>query len=541
MMGEKAAPRKTYRPLLAALMCGLLLVILAATHLAAAQSASFVFTAGGDHGAPLASDTRSSLQAIVDSGAAFHLALGDLSYSEVNQEPTDSLTPSPWCNSNDPNQNIKFIIGERFPFQLIVGHHEDDDFLDGFIDNFALCLPDRMNSTGVYGAEYYFDYPESDPIMRTIMIGARNTVNGELYDYVAENNHYQWLSQAIDEARYKGIDWVVVGMHQNCLTMGTRGCEIGEDLMNLLIEKRVDLVLQAHDHTYQRSKQLVCARATTFDSACVADDGADGVYTKGVGPVFVVNGVFGGGEFTGIDCQHHERFYFARAMGGGGNVWDGQRCAIQWVGRGVSVYTVTSDRLEARFVMTERVRGSGDNFTDEFRIIREGTPTPVVLPTPTPTATPVGRATLTLTAVADAYISQAEADSNYGNNPALRTDASPETRSYLRFVVPGLSGTLIRATLRIYTNSSSIDGYDVYDTEAIWEEATLTYNNAPGFGVLAASSGAFEANTWTEVDVTAIVKQEGAANFVLVSDSNTATSFSSREGANPPELVVEVS
>ena len=541
MISKKAAMSKTYRPWLVALVCGLLLGILAASHYTEAQSSSFVFTAGGDHGAPIGSDTRSSLQAIVDSGAVFHLALGDMSYTETGQEPTDGTSPSPWCSGDDPNQNIKFIIGERFPFQLVVGSNEDDDFVDGYIGNFAACLPDRMNSTGVYGAEYYFDYPQTDPLMRAIMIGAKNTVNGELYDYVAENSHYQWLAQVIDEARWSGIDWVVVGMHQNCLTMGSKGCEIGEDLMDLLIEKRVDLVLQAHDHTYQRSKQLTCATATTFDEACVADDGADGIYTKGAGPVFVINGVFGGGEFTGIDCQHHERFYFAKAMGGGGNVWNGQRCTIQWVGRGLSAYTVTSDQLEARFIMTERVRGSNETFADEFRIVREGSPTPVVLPTPTPTATPIGRATLKLNAVADAYISQGESATNYGTNPALRTDASPPTRSYLRFVVPGLSGSLIHATLRVYANSGSIDGYDVYDTESGWGEDTLTYDNAPAYDVYAGSSGPFEENTWTEVDVTAIVTKEGAVNLVLVSDGNTATSFSSREGANPPELLVEVS
>jgi hypothetical protein len=63
--------------------------------------------------------------------------------------------------------------------------------------------------------------------------------------------------------------------------------------MNLLFQKRVDLVLQAHDHNYQRSKQLTCAIVEQFSSSCVANDGSSGIYAKGRGTIFVVAGTFG--------------------------------------------------------------------------------------------------------------------------------------------------------------------------------------------------------------------------------------------------------
>jgi Calcineurin-like phosphoesterase len=356
------------------LVFGLLFVSLSLSFMAHAQSQSFVFTAGGDHGGPGQSDTRSSLQAIVNSGAAFHVALGDMTYSEAGSEPTNGVTPSPWCSGSNPNKNIKLTIGNTFPFQLIVGNHEDDNFVDGFINNFAVCLPDRMNSTGVYGAEYYFDYPQPNPYLRMILIGAGNDVAGERYDYLAGNAHYQWLVNAIDAARQSNIPWVVVGMHKLCLTIGNKSCEIGEALMDVLIAKRVDLVLHGHDHDYQRSKQLTCANANAFNAACVIDDGADGAYVKGAGTIFVVNAAFGGGGFTPINCSDLERGYFARAMGGNGSVLAGGSCSTQRVGRGISVYTVTPDRLEGRFVMSVETGGSGALFSDTFSIVQEGVP-----------------------------------------------------------------------------------------------------------------------------------------------------------------------
>ena len=47
-----------------------------------------------------------------------------------------------------------------------------------------------------------------------------------------------------------------MGMHKVCLTMGIKSCEIGASLLNVLIDRKVDLIIQGHDHSYQRSKQL---------------------------------------------------------------------------------------------------------------------------------------------------------------------------------------------------------------------------------------------------------------------------------------------
>jgi hypothetical protein len=50
---------------------------------------------------------------------------------------------------------------------------------------------------------------------------------------------------------------------------------------------------------------------------------------------------------------------------------------------------------------------------------------------------------------------------NYGTSTTLRADASQLVRSYLRFNVQGLSGSITRVTPRIFTNSGSSAGYEV--------------------------------------------------------------------------------
>ena len=254
---------------------------------AATTPNTFTFAAAGD----LAANGGVASYADLDqSGVDFFLALGDLDYG---QTPTDEA----WCDY--VTQHLP-TLGPEFPFELLVGSHEDQDGQDGYILNHAACLPDRLNSTGMYGVHYYFDYPASSPLMRVIMIPPNMRVENVLYDYAPGSSHYAWLSSTIDSARASGIPWVAVAMHDVCITAGIKTCEIGSDLMNLLINKRVDLVLQAHDHNYQRSKQLrhktgVCASvpAGSYAASCVVDSGADGIYAKGAGSVFVISGNFG--------------------------------------------------------------------------------------------------------------------------------------------------------------------------------------------------------------------------------------------------------
>jgi hypothetical protein len=303
------------------------------TRVPAQFTETVTFAAAGDHGSTDA--TTASLSALASSGATFYLALGDLSYGSTGAEQS-------WCDL------VTSRVGSSYPFELVSGNH-DDDGSNGFIDSFAACLPDRMGAQGRYGAEYYFDY---GTLLRVIMIAPDLTIGGESYQYVRGTSHYAWLEQAIDGARTAGIRWVIVGMHKVCISVGSKSCEIGADLMDLLIAKRVDLVLQGHDHDYQRSKQLTCAFEGSVVSACIADDGSDDTYIKGAGTVFVIAGAFGRSLYS-IDTADPEVGYFARWMGSNANPT-----------YGFVKYTVTPSQISAQYVGT-----SGGTFTDSFRIV----------------------------------------------------------------------------------------------------------------------------------------------------------------------------
>lgn len=194
------------------------------------SAGGFVFTAAGDYGS--SKDTTATLDLIARSDADFNLALGDLSYADVPE--------TEWCDY------VRSRVGETFPFQLVAGNHEDDFGEDGHITEFAACLPDKMDSAGNYPEEYYFDYRG---LARFIMISPDLTIDEKHYFYGDSNKHYDWLAETIDDARAAGIPWVVVGMHKNCLSVGAYYCNIYQELMSLLVKKKVDLVLHAHDHT----------------------------------------------------------------------------------------------------------------------------------------------------------------------------------------------------------------------------------------------------------------------------------------------------
>jgi hypothetical protein len=149
----------------------------------------------------------------------------------------------------------------------------------------------------------------------------------------------------------------------------------------------------------------------------------------------------------------------------------------------------------------------------------------------------------TFEAVADAYVRSDSSSDNFGSEDFLRVeDDDPEYRSYVRFSVSGLSGTVSSATLRLYVTDSSDDGGDVFGVSTSWSEGSITWGNAPSLGsTVLDSAGSVSNGNWVEFDVTDRVDDNGSFAFAVRSSSNNAVEYSSREGSHPPELVIETS
>jgi parallel beta-helix repeat protein len=154
-------------------------------------------------------------------------------------------------------------------------------------------------------------------------------------------------------------------------------------------------------------------------------------------------------------------------------------------------------------------------------------------------ASPALTGTAALAPVADAYVYSLQPGVNFGAQAALRTDASPVMRSFIRFDVIGRSAAT-KIILRVYAETANVHGLDLRPVaDNSWTEAGVNYNNQPALGPVLASSGPVAAGSWITFDVTTAVAADGPASFALTSESATAIRFSSREGLNPPQLVIQ--
>jgi Calcineurin-like phosphoesterase len=287
------------------------------------------FTAAGDIGGD-AEPEGVILRAMAAEDADFFLALGDLSYSEITPEAA-------WCD------RVSSFFPPQHPVELVAGNHEDDGRANGFIRYFTACLPDRMGATGDYGVQYFFD----DGPLRVIMIAPGISVDGTAYDYSRPGPQRDWLVDRLDEAETAGL-WTIVGMHKVCVTTGVKSCEVGEQTIAAVINHGGDLILQGHEHNYQRSHQLACVAAGTVPEVCVVDTDSD--FAAGKGAVIAIAGWVGRAGYR-VSASDPEAAYFA--------VTGGPTTA----GWGPGYLTVTATATTLTGIWTTVGGGPGDHFS----------------------------------------------------------------------------------------------------------------------------------------------------------------------------------
>jgi PKD repeat protein len=152
-----------------------------------------------------------------------------------------------------------------------------------------------------------------------------------------------------------------------------------------------------------------------------------------------------------------------------------------------------------------------------------------------------GGSSLTFAPTDDAYVRQPNPNENAGAETTVRVykSGASDTQSYFRFTVAGVTGPVQSVTLRLWvTDASNVAGsiYTVADT--LWTEGAITWATRPPAGALVTVGGAAPLGTWVEYDLTAAVGGNGTYGFVLKDGGSDAARFSSKEGANDPQLVV---
>jgi chitodextrinase len=144
---------------------------------------------------------------------------------------------------------------------------------------------------------------------------------------------------------------------------------------------------------------------------------------------------------------------------------------------------------------------------------------------------------------ADTYVNSGSPTYNYGSATVWRVDGSPDLHAYLRFNVQGLAGYAIRhAYLSVYANSSSSYGVNVLSVaDNNWDEYSVTYDTAPALGTLLATSSSFPSGTWVTFDVTSYVTGEGAYSFGVNTPGSSTVSFAAKEsGVDGAQLEIDL-
>lgn len=150
-----------------------------------------------------------------------------------------------------------------------------------------------------------------------------------------------------------------------------------------------------------------------------------------------------------------------------------------------------------------------------------------------------GAATMTFAATEDARVEQLSPSQNFGTYK-LAGNAKPVVRSYIKFPVTGLTGSVVSAKLRIFPNTASTTGFQVRGAASSWSEMNITWANAPGIGGSVAASGAYSCCAgYVEVDATPLVAANGAVTVVLTT-TGPAAEYRSREWGSSyvPQLIV---
>src|SRR5438093_1580465 len=361
---------------------------------AAATTTSFTFAASGDHG-PLTNPTGSAnLNSLQSVGSDFYLSLGDMSYDP-------STTGDAWCSQfKSKFNNIEILPGDHDTGGHPAGFpetHSYEKYLAGCPFNLNTPITCGPIEDNCYGKEYYFDYPSGNPLARFILLSPKifnvtgvctsppncSSQTGQsctdqygCWAYDKNTLHYNWTRGAIDDARNRGIKWVIAATHKLCISSSDATCSIGIDLFNLLISKKVDLIIQAHDNAYERSKQLAlnpsnCPSINTngngftiYNSGCIADSGSRGYYTPGAGSVVVVQGAWKN-DLYGVNenATHTENTleapYFVKLMGKNS----------AGAGLGFAKYIVSVDRIDVQTYFS-------GTFQDSFSIWAGPVPVP---------------------------------------------------------------------------------------------------------------------------------------------------------------------
>jgi len=145
---------------------------------------------------------------------------------------------------------------------------------------------------------------------------------------------------------------------------------------------------------------------------------------------------------------------------------------------------------------------------------------------------------ISLPPVADGSVSASMKESSViGSN--LRMDTDPTSVAYLLFDIRDLSSAPSGATLKIYVDSSSFDGFRTYECDPAWTEQRLLDGFVPECAATSfTETGAVWDGEWIEIPLPARMLRGEWVALACSIDGSRAVSIASSESQNPPVLMV---
>lgn len=219
---------------------------------------TFNFAAVGDFGC--SKNAKNTVENIKDSKPELLLPLGDLSYQK--------------------NANCWFDIISPLKHKLMItlGYHDVNDGQDKtnqFYKSFDLNKP-----------YYSFDYSKVHFI---VMASESN--------FGTSSEQYQFVKQDLEESSNKDVNWIIVTSYGPFYTSPSKHNAEKDlrDIYHPLFEKyNVDLVLQAHNHNYQRTYPISYNSAGDSSEPVMVDQVTTGYNSHTEGTIFAIVGT--GGE-----------------------------------------------------------------------------------------------------------------------------------------------------------------------------------------------------------------------------------------------------
>ena len=227
----------------------------------------FNFVAAGDFGC--GDESNRTIQGMIKKDPEIVIALGDLSYEKSAACWLNSITPL------DSPGRIKISIGVHDLTKKMIKYND---------------YRQHFNMTKPY---YSFDY-------QNVHFLAMATAKNSIIPYKYGSEQYNFVAEDLRRAHNnKNIEWIIVYSFRpfySSISEHLAEPELTDTYAALFDNYSVDVVLQAHNHNYQRTFPLVYNESSFFPVHYPEiSDNHDTKYKEPNGPIFITIGT-GGAE-----------------------------------------------------------------------------------------------------------------------------------------------------------------------------------------------------------------------------------------------------